>query len=110
MFKFISVVLLLVICFLVGAIVGVDHTGKHVPATDTSTASEIVEASSQVQQTTNDKPENPEIVNQTTITEELSVSNPDQLSQKTASFLEVVVQGFYDMVVEILYQISQLFF
>ncbi|MEN2465033.1 hypothetical protein [Ornithinibacillus sp. FSL M8-0202] len=110
MFKFISVVLLLVICFLVGAIVGVDHTGKQVPATDTRTGSEVVEASSQIQQTTNDKSENPEIVNQTTITEELSVSNPDQLSQKTASFLEVVVQGFYDLVVEILYQISQLFF
>ncbi|MFS0672866.1 hypothetical protein [Ornithinibacillus sp. 179-J 7C1 HS] len=111
MFKFISVMLLLVICFLVGAIVGIDHTGQSIFSTEpNATTTEVVETSNEVKHTANENPNAPEVVNQQTITEELQATNSDHLSQKTASFIEVIVQGFYDVIVEILYQISQLFF
>ncbi|WP_047986339.1 hypothetical protein [Ornithinibacillus californiensis] len=110
MFKFVSVMLLLVICFLVGAIVGIDYNGKAVESIKPTAIQEVTETQAQVQQTVNETVQEPEVVNQQVVAQELSNSNPDHLSQKTASFLEVIVQGFYDLIVQILYQISQLFF
>lgn len=37
-------------------------------------------------------------------------NEPEHFTEKTASFLETAVKGFYEVVVEILYQISALFF
>jgi hypothetical protein len=111
MAKFISVLLLLVVCFLVGTLVGIDHNGKSIlPTTNAVATTEAVESTPEVQQTVKPKKQESEVVNQQTVAEELSASSTEHLSQKTASFLEVIVQGFYDLIVQILYQISQLFY
>ncbi|WP_096270638.1 hypothetical protein [Paucisalibacillus globulus] len=111
MAKFISVVLLLVVCFLVGTLVGIDHNGKSIlPTTNAVADTEVVESTPEVKQTVKPKNQESEVVNQQTVANELSASNTEHLSQKTASFLEVIVQGFYDLIVQILYQISQLFY
>jgi hypothetical protein len=112
MAKFISVLLLLVVCFLVGTLVGIDHNGKSILPTSNAVAdTEVIESTPEVQQTVKqNNNQETEVVNQQTVAEELSASSTDHLSQKTASFLEVIVQGFYDLIVQILYQISQLFY
>ncbi|WP_042146016.1 hypothetical protein [Paucisalibacillus sp. EB02] len=111
MAKFVSVLLLLVVCFLVGTLVGIDHKGKSIlPAANTKTKTEVIESTPEVQQTVKQQTQETENVNQQSVAEELSASSTDHLSQKTASFLEVIVQGFYDLIVQILYQISQLFY
>lgn len=38
------------------------------------------------------------------------INEPSHFTEKTASFLETAVKGFYEVVVEILYQISSLFY
>jgi predicted PurR-regulated permease PerM len=108
MFRFISVLLLLVVCFLVGAIVGIDYTGNGDTILPVKT--EAQEASAPVKKTANEQPSKTESVNKQTVAEELSHTNENHLSQKTASFLETIVKGFYDVIVEILYSVSQLFF
>lgn len=111
MFKFISVLLLLVVCFLIGTIVGIDQH-EQVLLPDSSNLEEqlgVVEVPSENSQKVNQQVQTNEVVNQEAIAQELATNN-DHLSQKTASFLEVIVKGFYDMIVQILYQISQLFF
>jgi biopolymer transport protein ExbD len=111
MAKFVSVLLLLVVCFLVGTLVGIEHNGKSIlPVSTNATNTEEKVSTPEVKQTANQKTQETEIVNQQTVAEELSASSTDHLSQKTASFLEVIVQGFYDLIVQILYQISQLFY
>ncbi|GIO27599.1 hypothetical protein [Ornithinibacillus bavariensis] len=108
MFRFISVSLLLVVCFLIGAIVGIDYTGAGDSVQPVKTG--VQEAAKEVGHTSTKQPSETENVNQQTIAQELSESNDNHLSQKTASFLETIVKGFYDTIVEILYSISQLFF
>ncbi|WP_026906243.1 hypothetical protein [Paucisalibacillus globulus] len=110
MSKFISVSLLLIVCFLVGTLVGIDHNGKSLIPTSSTVKTEDVESTPEVQQTVNKDIQETEVVNQETIAQELTNPNTEHLSQKTASFLEVIVQGFYDLIVQILYQISQLFY
>ncbi|GGA68788.1 hypothetical protein [Ornithinibacillus halotolerans] len=109
MFKYISVILLLVIVFLVGTIIGAEHKGESILPTfkEENTTEKVTE---EVTHTANTTEQKQEVVNEQMIAQELSMSNQDHLSQKTASFFEVIVQGFYDILVEILYQISQLFF
>lgn len=40
----------------------------------------------------------------------IDMDGPVHLTQKTASFLEAGVKGFYEIIVEVLYQISTIFF
>lgn len=40
----------------------------------------------------------------------VEMEEPDNLTQKTASFMEAGVKGFYEAIVQIMYQISQVFF
>lgn len=107
MFKFFSVLLLLVVCFLIGTIVGIDRSEQTGPPAEI--AEETVDVSSGISQTAQTENQDTEIVDSETVAQELSQMNQDHLSQKTASFIEVIVKGFYDIVVEIMYQISQLF-
>ncbi|MEC5422200.1 hypothetical protein QGM71_01665 [Virgibacillus sp. C22-A2] len=39
-----------------------------------------------------------------------NMEEAEHFTQKTASFLEAGVKGFYEVIVQILYQVSQLFF
>ncbi|WP_010097071.1 hypothetical protein [Ornithinibacillus scapharcae] len=110
MSKFISVVLLLVICFLVGAIVGMEHNPQTILANETETKTQSVESDEKIQETVAKDSSEVEIVNEDAVAQEIANSNDEHLSQKTASFLEGMVQGFYDLVVEVLYQLSQVFF
>lgn len=110
MSKFISVVLLLVICFLVGAIVGMEHNPKTILANETEAKSETDKADEKGNDTEVKSSGEVEVVNEDTVAQEIANSNNEHLSQKTASFLEGMVQGFYDLVVEVLYQLSQVFF
>lgn len=110
MSKFISVVLLLVICFLVGAIVGMEHNPKSILANETEAKTVSVESDEEKHKMEDNGANDVEIMNEEAVAQELANTNQEHFSQKTASFLEEVVQGFYDLVVEVLYQLSQVFF
>jgi hypothetical protein len=110
MFKFVSVILLLVICFLVGAIVGIDFNDQAFLPTNTMEGTEATEPSSDYTHTANEQSDETEVVTQESVAKELSKDNGEHISKQSASFLEGVVTGFYDMIVQIMYQFSQLFF
>ncbi|GAB3050716.1 hypothetical protein [Virgibacillus ainsalahensis] len=96
------VILLLAVFFLTGMVYGIerdDLAGKD------ETIEEIEEKEQMVEET-----EQIETVDQAVSQEALEMEGKVHFTQKAASLLETVVKGFYEMVVQMLYQISQLFF
>ncbi|MBM7597911.1 hypothetical protein JOC34_000268 [Virgibacillus halotolerans] len=102
------VVLLLAVFFLSGTLYGMDR----------GEGAEKNEALSSLK-TSDDQQDNLETTAATTELEEMEkieklraeeMNEPEHFTVKTASFLETAVKGFYEVVVEILYQISSLFF
>ncbi|CDQ39598.1 MULTISPECIES: hypothetical protein [Virgibacillus] len=101
------VLLLLAVCFLTGVVYGNGHTEKNTD--DIEMASLPSEANSDSNQ-----PESEEVVqrttNKTTADGTVETDGPSPVTEKTASIIEAGVTGLYEVIVEVLYQISQLFF
>lgn len=103
------VLLMLTVVFLAGMVLGVDRGQSAInPDVDVEQEVEVPEPS-----------ENKQMIEKERIVQAEEASNeeivdaeeePMHLTQKTASLLETGVKGFYEMVVQMLYQISQLFF
>jgi cell division septation protein DedD len=100
------VALLLAVFFLSGTLYGMDRdrggSRQEVPAIE---APQEQQESAETLATTKELEEMEKI-------EELRAAemNEKHFTVKTASFLETAVKGFYEIVVEMLYQISSLFF
>lgn len=95
------VLLLLALFFLAGMVLGIDR-GQN-----------TVEPIQKIEKSVNrEKAEEKQVVvvDQTTNEDVITAEAPVQLTQKTATFLEAGVQGFYELTVEIIYQIVQVFF
>lgn len=96
--RFLMAALLLAIFFLVGALYGMDRSV--VSGTGQGSA-EVPELEAQQ--------EEPEITEEPVIAAPVEMEGPVPFTQKAASLLETVVKGFYEVIVEILFQISQVF-
>jgi len=100
------VFLMLIVVFLGGMLVGIDR-GQIVVNHDDKQEVDISAEQNENKQTEDKK----RIVKVEENDEYLTDSDePMHLTQKTASLLEAGVKGFYEVVVQILYQISQLFY
>lgn len=95
MMRMFTILLLLIIVFLTGMIIGIDREQQSMGILDGS----MIEF---------EEVKEDEIV----LTEHLEedTDSPLHVTQKTAIFLEKGVKGFYEVVVEVLYQFSTLFF
>lgn len=102
MARSVIILLLLAICFLTGVVYGNQGAANK--------EQEPI-ASDKIEEITLPSTEN---INEATSGENRAplteVEAPAPVTEKTASILETSITGFYEIVVEILYQISQLFF
>jgi|SRR5690625_849271 len=96
--------LLLIVVFLTGMLLGIDRERDMVSSPE---ASESILSPSESNLSTDDDSPFDES-NQSEVANEIEAK--PHFTQKAASFLEGGVKGFYEVVVEILYQISRLFF
>lgn len=97
------VLLLLVVVFLAGLLIGIDReqsTYANILPNETN----IIESTEQVIYWEEQEEEEFILENQP-----LNIEGPEQATQKIATFLEAGVKGFYEAVVEVLFQISSLF-
>lgn len=104
MSRLITSSLILIIIFLMGMVFGMNQE---------SMSSETQSPLSEATHFEEEEEEEVIIVNESPEQEEEDMEeNASALSmtQKTASVLEMGVKGFYEMVVDVLYQIAQLFF
>ncbi|WP_373892860.1 hypothetical protein ACUL41_08695 [Virgibacillus natechei] len=95
------VILLLAVFFLTGMLYGMDN--NNVAINDKSGQSEEPDQAVVIEE------EEVETVETSSI-DLMDRQEPVHFIQKAASFLETGVKGFYEAVVQILYQVSQLFF
>lgn len=95
------VLLLLALFFLVGIVVGLDR-GENATDPIQSTENTITQEKVDEKQVM--------VVEKTTSENTMTAEAPVHSTQKMATFLEASVQGFYDIVVEVIYQIVQVFF
>ncbi|MUK87073.1 hypothetical protein GMD78_01475 [Ornithinibacillus sp. L9] len=107
----IVVLLLLVVFFLAGTLFGINRGDLALIGSDKDEQVQSIEVE------VGDEPEEqkPEelvenVVEEVDTTYVMNMEEPVNFTQKTASFLEAGVKVFYDAVVHILYQISQLFY
>lgn len=102
------VLLLLVVVFLTGMLIGIDREQSAVTS-DVQTGIEISETATHhvEQEIIEEKQTSPD--EQLNNEQALNMDVPEQATQKMAFFLEAGVKGFYDVIVEVLYQISSLF-
>lgn len=100
------VLLLLAVFFLAGTLYGMDR--ESVDAMDEKIGS--IEVPSNNPESNNYN--NERIVNKEKAEgiNEMEMKEPNHFTEKAASFLEAGVKGFYEVIVQILYQVSQLFF
>lgn len=105
MIRSLFVCMLLIIVFFSGMLVGIDRekgaVGSSLPV---ATSSHDIQ---DVQMTKGDIID--EYDEQEKIDQMLQIEESKQSTQKMAFFLEAAVKGFYEIIVEILYQISSLF-
>ena len=95
MLRSFAFLLLLLVIFLTGMLIGIDREKTtHGEGVQTIVESYEFDTAS---------------ANKGTDDEQVTLDNPEHFTQKTASFLEAGVKGFYEIVVEVLYQISLLF-
>lgn len=107
MVRTLIVLLLLAVFFLSGTLYGMNQNAKGAsePTHDTE---EVV---SQPQSTPQPKIVDREVEVVPVVEEDVMLMDQEvHLTQKTASVLETSVQGFYEIVVGILYQVAELFF
>lgn len=95
------VLLLLALFFLVGMVVGIDRgesSTDPIQNTEKTVNQEKVEEKQVM------------VVEQTASENVMTAEAPKHFTQKMATFLEAGVQGFYELIVEVIYQIVQVFF
>src|SRR5690625_2908491 len=106
--------LLLVIVFLVGMVIGADREQDVIPVNNKQQEeSEFTEEKVQLENDADITTEDGEplfIEDQEMEEQTASVDQSGHSTLKIASFLESIVTGFYNIIVDILYQISSLFF
>lgn len=103
MFRLITILLMLAICFLGGMLYGVDHkksTQPEVPHHSIDIQPEIKSPSN----TDSAK------VQQTAVEQQPSPAREQLLTEKTASILEAGMKGFFEIIVQLMYQFAKLFF
>ncbi|MBU5265869.1 hypothetical protein [Virgibacillus proomii] len=102
MARSVIILLLLAICFLTGVVYGNQGTVNKEQESIASDKTEEITLPSieKINKATSEE-------NSAPLAE---VEAPAPVTEKTASILEASITGFYEIVVEILYQISQLFF
>lgn len=93
--------LLLAVVFLLGLLIGVDRDNK--VENDIQTAADFTEVI--IKDDIIEEPKESHV-----ILVDASVDSSEHITQKAASFLESGVKVFYDVIVEVLYQISSLVF
>lgn len=92
----------LVLFFLTGLIIGVDRSNQE--NGDHAHVDEAAEQTAEIE-------ENQVIIEQHEEGEGVNeLEKPEHFTQKTASFLESGVKGFYELVVGVTYQLVQVFF
>ncbi|TQS74594.1 hypothetical protein DX933_11710 [Ornithinibacillus gellani] len=103
MFRLITILLLFAICFLGGVLYGVDHSK--------STQPEVPDAAIEIPQKTK-TPTNKSTatVEQTAVEQQPSPAREQLLTEKTASILEAGMKGFFEIIVQLMYQFAKLFF
>ncbi|MFD1850225.1 hypothetical protein [Oceanobacillus bengalensis] len=106
MVRSIIVLLLFVVFFLSGTLYGMSQDNRTETAADHKSEETIFVP----EKTTDIEREEETIVSKSIDEDVMDTDHNEHLTQKTASFLETSVQGFYEVVVQILYQISNLFF
>lgn|SRR5690625_1389853 len=96
------VLLLLIVVFLVGMLIGIEREGGMHANNNLLESSEIEQV---------DKSTNWEAYEEQFILEEemLEVEASEHTTQKVAAFLEAGVKGFYEIIVEVLFEISSFF-
>lgn len=109
------VLLLLIVCFLGGALFGINKNELSMFTKADGEVGVIEHTAVQERQDeTNSNKANedaPSVEQQDHIQATVpGIDGPENTTQKTASMLETVIKGFYDLVVEILYQFSEVFF
>lgn len=111
MLRFLISLLLLVVVFLSGMIIGIDR-GKDQESNIVQQEVEIVpnhidgETNEHVLSTDSSDTQNEQIINNDILNNDKEVF----MTQKVAAFLETGIKGFYELIVNILYQISSLFY
>lgn len=95
------VILLLAVFFLTGMLYGMDN--NDIAINDESGQSGSPDQAVVIE-------EEVETIESTSSIDVMDRQEPVHFIQKAASFLEAGVKGFYEVVVQILYQVSQLFF
>lgn len=96
------VLLLLIVVFLTGMLIGIEREGG-IHANQISPEVNVAEQTGQLTHW--------EAYDEVSTIEKqlLDMEGPEQTTQKVAAFLEAGVKGFYEVVVEILFQISSFF-
>lgn len=116
MVRTVITLLLLAVFFLSGTLYGMNQNGNETSVASNESVidgNEIEEKLIEEKIITEKDVEtvNQEDVTHTTVDEDLMMmENEFHLTQKTASFLETSVQGFYEVVVGIMYNVADIFF
>lgn len=107
MIRSFMVLLVLVVVFLVGVLFGTDREQQRLPVTHYNTYE-----SGELSSTLNDTKTHVayDYSQQEMSDENNQAVKPLHLTQKIASSLEVAINGFYEIIVGILYNLSSLFF
>lgn len=108
-------VLLLAVFFLSGTLYGINQSGEEISKASNENVingNEIEEKLVEEKIITEKDIEtvNQENVSSTVDQDLMMMENEFHLTQKTASFLETSVQGFYEVVVGIMYHVADIFF
>lgn len=110
--RYFIVILLLVIFFLSGALYGMNKDSFVVKRNSENYT--VSETPTTIPTIAKEEPTNAEDKDSVTIEtvdkDILAVNEKAQATNKAASFLETSVQGFYEIVVQILYEIANIFF
>ncbi|WP_163970053.1 hypothetical protein [Oceanobacillus halotolerans] len=103
------VILLLAVFFLSGMVFGMGQENQYAEENQ----EEIIPPYEQESQAISDEQqlvEQPTKEDVTNTVGAIEVEEPTHFTQKMATFLETAVKGFYEAIVQIMYQVSQLFF
>ncbi|AIF45387.1 hypothetical protein [Virgibacillus sp. SK37] len=110
MVRSIIVLLLFAIFFLTGTLYGMDHAqpmaGKEEGEVQTNKVESKEIKNEKEPKKQKEESQDPIVVS----AENVDVAEPVSFVQKTAALLEAVVKGFYEVLVQLLYQVSKLFF
>ncbi|RLL48029.1 hypothetical protein D8M04_01755 [Oceanobacillus piezotolerans] len=108
MLRIISTILLLAVFFLSGAVYGMNQEDNKFKLSENPEVSIEENIALRTEEDEIISYSNP--VDQSVSEDVLSAEGKVEYTQKTASFLETSVQGFYEIIVTILYQIANIFF